>query len=176
MKWFGESEFWLASGKVLLIIICFSFTFITMCGGNPQRDAYGFRYWKNPGPFAEYQSTGDLGKFEGFLAALWSAAFTVVGPEYVSMVAGECELPRVYLKKAFKTTYIRFGIFFIGSALTVSVVIPYNEKTLVAIQNGGSGGGTASASPYVIAMNNLGVSVLPHVTNALLVTSIFSAG
>uniref|UniRef100_A0A8H7NLL1 Amino acid permease/ SLC12A domain-containing protein n=1 Tax=Bionectria ochroleuca TaxID=29856 RepID=A0A8H7NLL1_BIOOC len=176
VKWFGESEFWLASGKVLLIIICFSFTFITMCGGNPQRDAYGFRYWKNPGPFAEYQSTGDLGKFEGFLAALWSAAFTVVGPEYVSMVAGECELPRVYLKKAFKTTYIRFGIFFIGSALTVSVVIPYNEKTLVAIQNGGSGGGTASASPYVIAMNNLGVSVLPHVTNALLVTSIFSAG
>jgi yeast amino acid transporter len=34
----------------------------------------------------------------------------------------------------------------------------------------------AAASPYVIAMTNLGVTALPHLVNALLVTSIFSAG
>lgn len=28
--------------------IVFAFTFVTMVGGNPQHDAYGFRYWKNP--------------------------------------------------------------------------------------------------------------------------------
>lgn len=38
----------LASGKVLLIGIVFSFAFVTMIGGNPQHDAYGFRYWNNP--------------------------------------------------------------------------------------------------------------------------------
>lgn len=32
------------------------YTFVTMVGGNPDHDAYGFRYWKNPvisphGPF-----------------------------------------------------------------------------------------------------------------------------
>lgn len=48
----------------------FSFTFITMVGGNPQHDAYGFRYWNNPGAFAEYITTGSLGRWEGFLAAL----------------------------------------------------------------------------------------------------------
>jgi amino acid permease len=36
------------SGKVLLIAIVFCFTFITMVGGNPQHDAYGFRYWNTP--------------------------------------------------------------------------------------------------------------------------------
>jgi amino acid transporter len=177
VKWYGEAEFWLATGKVLLILIVFMFTFITMVGGNPKHDAYGFRYWNNPGSFAEYISTGLLGRFEGFLGAVWSASFTVVGPEYMSMVAGETKLPRRYLKTAFKTTYARFAFFFIGSALCVGIVIPYNDKTLLDILSGSSGGsGTAAASPYVIAMNNLGITVLPHITNALLVTSIFSAG
>lgn len=48
VKWYGESEFWLSSGKLLLIIMLFCFTFITMVGGNPKHDAYGFRYWKDP--------------------------------------------------------------------------------------------------------------------------------
>ncbi|KKY16828.1 putative general amino acid permease agp2 [Phaeomoniella chlamydospora] len=172
VKYYGEAEFWLSSGKVLLILIVFSFTFVTMVGGNPQHDAYGFRYWKNPGAFAEYVTTGSLGRFEGFLGALWSAAFTIVGPEYVAMVAGETERPRTYLKTAFKTMYWRFGFFFIGGALAVGIILPYNDPTLTE----NSGSGTASASPYVIAMNNMGVAVLPHITNALLVTSIFSAG
>ena len=40
-----ESEFWLALGKVILIVGLIAFTFITMVGGNPQHEAYGFRYW-----------------------------------------------------------------------------------------------------------------------------------
>lgn len=148
-----------------------------MVGGNPQGDAYGFRYWRNPGAFAEYRSTGSLGQFEGFLAALWSASFTVVGPEYIAMVAAEAKRPRIYIKEAFKTVYWRFGIFFILGALCVGIVVPYNDPTLVSLIFGsGSGGGTAAASPYVIAMSNMGIGVLPHIVNALLVTSIFSAG
>lgn len=93
------------------------------------------------------------------------------------MVAGEAKLPRVTLKTAFKTVYIRFAIMFIGSALCVSVVIPSNDPMLVAILSGKlKGSGTGAASPYIIAMNNMGISVLPHIVNALLVTSIFSAG
>jgi amino acid transporter len=177
VQWYGEAEFWLSSGKVFLILIVFSFTFITMVGGNPKHNANGFLYWWKPGAFAEYIATGDLGRFEGFLACLWNAAFTIVGPEYVSMVSGETKLPRKYLKNAFKTTYARFAFFFIGSALCVGIVIPYNEPHLLAIISGKTGGsGTASASPYVIAMNNLGITGLPHVVNALLITSIFSAG
>ena len=70
---YGESEFWLAIGKLILIFIVFGFTFVTMVGGNPKHDAYGFRYWRTPGAFAEHFSTGALGRFEGFLAGMWNA-------------------------------------------------------------------------------------------------------
>lgn len=177
VKAYGEAEFWLSGGKVFLIAMLFSFTFVTMVGGNPKHDAYGFRYWNNPGAFAEYITTGSLGRFQGFLAALWSASFTVVGPEYIAIVAAEAKRPRIYIKNAFKTVYWRFGIFFIGGALCCGIVVAYDDPTLVAILGGDKGGaGTAAASPYVIAMNNLGIGVLPHITNALMITSIFSAG
>ncbi|KAK7424162.1 hypothetical protein QQZ08_008768 [Neonectria magnoliae] len=172
VQYYGEAEFWLSSGKFFLILLVFAFTFVTMVGGNPQHDAYGFRYWKNPGSFAEYITTGSLGRFEGFLGALWSAAFTIVGPEYLAMVAGEAKRPRILLGQAFKTMYWRFGFFFIGGALCVGIILPYNDKTL----NINEGAGTANASPYVIAMQNMDISFLPHLTNALLVSSIFSAG
>jgi len=155
-------------------ILC-RFTFVTMVGGNPQGDAYGFRNWED-GAFAEYRTTGLQGRFEGFLAALWSAAFTVVGPEYIAMVAAEAKRPRIYIKNAFKTVYWRFGIFFILGSLCVGIVVSHENPTLVAIAGGALPSGTAAASPYVIAMRELGVNGLPHLVNALLCTSIYSAG
>ena len=176
---YGEAEFWLSGGKVILIFMLFAFTFVTMVGGNPTGNAYGFYYWQVPGAFAVYPKVGawgyvggNLGRFQGFLQALWSASFAVVGPEYISMVAAEAKRPRRYIKTAFKTIYYRFFIFFFGSALAVGIVVPYNDPTLIS-QEGGS---TAAASPYVIAMQNLGIEGLPNLVNALMLTSIFSAG
>lgn len=189
VRGYGEAEFWLSGGKVILIFILFAFTFVTMVGGNPDHDAYGFRSWNTPGPFMEYLSTGPLGKFEGFLGSLWSAGFAVVGPEYISMVAAEAKRPRIFIKTAFKTIYFRFGLFFFGSAICIGIILPANDPKLRAV-NGlltpeqieqyglqdSAGAGTAGASPYVIAMANMGISGLPHLVNALMLTSIFSAG
>ncbi|KAI6284415.1 hypothetical protein MCOR27_002770 [Pyricularia oryzae] len=171
VRYFGEAEFWLSSGKLLLIVMVFCFTFVTMVGGNPQNDAYGFRNWMVVSAFKEYIGQGDTGRFQGFLAAVYSAGFTVVGPEYISMIAGEAMRPRIYLKQAFKTVYWRFAFFFIGGALACSIVLRSDNKKL---ENAGTG--TADGSPYVIAMEVMGVRVLPHIINALLCTSIFSAG
>ncbi|KAK1963819.1 amino acid permease [Colletotrichum eremochloae] len=174
---FGEAEFWLSGGKVLLIFILFFFTFITMVGGNPQHDAYGFRYWKNPGAFSEYLTQGDTGRMEGFMGALATATFTIVGPDYISMIAAEAKHPSLYIKSAFKTVYLRFGIFFVGAALTCGIVLPHNDPILEKIYlGGGEGRGTAAASPWVMAMENMKIQGLPHLVNALLFTTIFSAG
>src|SRR5688572_28997425 len=100
VRGFGEAEFWLSGGKVILIFMLFFYTFITMVGGNPRGDAYGFRYWNSPGAFVG--ATPKM-RFEGFLAALWNASFAIVGPEYISMVAAEAKRPRIYIKTAFKT-------------------------------------------------------------------------
>lgn len=176
MGFYGEAEFWLSGGKLILIFILFLFTFITMVGGNPQHDAYGFRHFTDPGSFTTYLSDGDLGRFEGFLACLWTAALTIVGPEYISMVSAEAKRPSVYIKAAFKTVYYRFCIFFILGALSVGIVVAYNDKVLVETWLGDGDTSNAAASPYVIAMANLGISVLPHIVNALIFTAIFSAG
>lgn len=168
VKAYGEAEFWLSGGKVILIFSLFFFTFITMVGGNPQGDVYGFRYWDDPGSFLPYLDphTGALGRFEGFLGALWSACFTVVGPEYISMVAAEAKRPRSYIKLAFKTVYARFGIFFIGGALAVGIVCSARDPQLADIVTGSANKHGAAASPYVIAMNNLNVKIFPHIVNA----------
>ncbi|EGP91817.1 unnamed protein product [Zymoseptoria tritici ST99CH_1A5] len=172
---FGEAEFWLSGGKVILIFILFLFTFITMVGGNPRGDAYGFRYWEGGAAFKEYLSTGSLGRFEGFMGSMSSAAFTVVGPEYISIVAAEAMRPRHYIKNAFKTVYVRFGIFFIGGALAVGIACNSMWRELYEVVVEGKGTG-AAASPYVLAMTQLGIGVLPDIVNALILTSIFSAG
>ncbi|EXL96610.1 amino acid permease/ SLC12A domain-containing protein [Fusarium oxysporum II5] len=176
VNWYGVSESWLTLGKLLLFVIVFLFTLITMSGGNPQRDAYGFRNW-SPGAFLEYLNTGSLGKFQGFLSCWFQSAFVVVGPDYVSTMAGEAKNPRVSLKKAYKTMYARFAVFFVGSALCIGIVVRSNDPTLVGVLNGTeSGAGTGAASPYVIAAKNMNIAVLPSIINALLLTSLVSAG
>jgi amino acid transporter len=78
VRYFGVSEFYFSIFKVLLVIGLFLFTFITMVGGNPIHDAYGFRYWKNPGPFVERFVPGDLGHFLGILSCIYQASFSYV--------------------------------------------------------------------------------------------------
>ena len=174
---YGEAEFWLTSGKVLLLSILLCFTFITMVGGNPQGKAYGFRYWSDPGAFAEFSSTGSVGQFEGFLSALWFASFTCVGPEFVGMISAEAKHPRTYVRTAYKVVYARIVVFFVGSALAVGILVPYNDPVLNAVYRDGVGeSGSAAASPWIIAMKNMNVEVLPHIITALLATTIFSAG
>ncbi|KJZ76426.1 hypothetical protein HIM_04155 [Hirsutella minnesotensis 3608] len=174
VKWYGETEFWAAVGKVLLAVGLIIFTFIVMVGGNPQRDAFGFRFWRDPGAFAELYYDGALGKWLGFLQCLIQAAFTIAGPDYVSMAAGEAENPRVVMPRAYNAVFYRLTAFFVLGALCVGILVPYNSKELKdafesALPN-------AAASPYVIAMNRLGIRVLPHIVNATVLTAAFSAG
>lgn len=174
VNYYGESEFWLALGKVLLSIGLIFFTFIAMLGGNPQNDRFGFRYWKNPGSFAEFYETGDLGRWMGFLACLIQASFTIAGPDYVSMAAGETENPRKVLPKAYNGVFYRLTSFFMLGALCVGILVPYNDPTMVnAFENDLPG---AAASPYVIAMDRLGIPVLPHIVNIMVLGAAFSAG
>lgn len=176
VEYYGETEYWLAIGKVLLAVGLIFFTFITMVGGNPDHDRYGFRNWIHI-PFAEYNATGSWGRFLGFFACLIQAAFTIAGPEYVSMSAGEAIRPRQTLPSVFKAVFYRLTIFFVMGVFCVGIVVRCDDPMLLnAIKEGHPG---ASASPYVIAMINLGISsssFLPNLVNALILTSAFSAG
>ncbi|KAH7329543.1 putative general amino acid permease [Stachybotrys elegans] len=174
VKWYGESEFWAALGKVLLIVGLIIFTFIAMLGGNPLGDRFGFRYWNNPGAMTELYYDGNLGRFLGFLQCLIQASFTIAGPDYVSMAAGEAENPRFVMPRAFNAVFYRLTTFFILGSLCVGILVPYdNEQLRSAFEDGEPG---AAASPYVVAMDRLHISGLPHIVNAMVLTAAFSAG
>lgn len=178
VKYYGESEFWLASGKVLLATGLIVFTFITMVGGNPLREAYGFRFWKpenSPGaPFSEYLYTGNTGRMTGFMACLIQAAFTIAGPDYVSMAAGEAMSPRKNMPIAFRSVFWRLTFFFVLGSLCVGIVVDHNDPNLLAALSDAKPG--AGSSPYVIAMIRMGIPVLPHIVNFLVLSAVYSAG
>ncbi|RDA91468.1 hypothetical protein CP533_3749 [Ophiocordyceps camponoti-saundersi (nom. inval.)] len=174
VSWFGESEFWAAVGKVVLAVGLIVFTVIVMLGGNPRGDRFGFTFWKRPGAFAELYYPGALGRWLGFLQCMIQAAFTIAGPDYVSMTAGEAQNPRTVLPRAYDAVFYRLTAFFVLGSLCVGILVPYNDAEMrAAFVNSVSG---AAASPYVVAMNRLGIRILPHIVNAMILTSAFSAG
>ncbi|GAA5877349.1 hypothetical protein JCM8547_003841 [Rhodosporidiobolus lusitaniae] len=128
-RYFANAEFTLALGKILLIIGLLLMTFITMLGGNPIKDRFGFRFWRDPGPMTgPYPDHGHkTNLFEGFLSCVIVAAFTVGGPEYLSLVCGEARNPRKTMPRAFNATIYRLVIFFIGSALAIGILVPFND-------------------------------------------------
>jgi len=143
-------------------------------GGNPLGDRYGFRYWNDPGSFAELYYEGNLGRFLGFLQCLIMASFTIAGPDYVAMAAGEAEDPRRVMPKAFNAVFYRLTFFFVLGSLCVGINVPYNDPELIAAFENEEPG--AAASPYVVSMNRLRIQVLPDIVNALVLASAFSAG
>ncbi|KAL4901684.1 hypothetical protein BDW74DRAFT_187274 [Aspergillus multicolor] len=174
VTWFGAAEFYIGMFKILLALGVTSYTFITMVGGNPMHDAYGFRFWNEPGAFAENLVSGPSGRLCGVVAAVVRAGFTVCGPEYLSMIAAETANPRPVIRRAYKTFLVRVLLFFVGGALCIGIVIPYDDPTLARLLDAGVS--TGAASPYVISMQRLGIAGLGSVVNAGIMISLVSAG
>ena len=64
----------------------------------------------------------------------------------------------------------RILIFYILGVIITGMLVPYNDPRLLQAT------GNAAQSPYVIAMQIAGINGLPHLVNAGVFTSAFSAG
>ncbi|EIW86545.1 amino acid permease [Coniophora puteana RWD-64-598 SS2] len=167
---YGEAEFIFASIKIITIVGLIILGIVLDLGGGPDHDRLGFRYWKNPGPFAQYLGiAGAEGRFLGFWAVLVQASFSFQGTEIVAIAAGEAKNPRRNLPKAVKRVYIRILFFYILGTLMIGLLVPYNNPRLNLAD------GTAAASPFVIAIEIAGIKALPSIINASLLTAATSA-
>ncbi|KAJ7507461.1 amino acid permease [Mycena galericulata] len=168
---YGEAEFIFASIKVITITGLIILGIVLDLGGGPNHDRIGFRYWKHPGPFVQYDNIeGAKGRFLGWWAVMTQAAFAYIGTEIVAIAAGEAKNPRRNLPKAIKRVYIRILLFYIGGVIIIGLLVPSTDPGLNLAS------GTAASSPFVIAITRSGIKVLPSIINACLLTSAWSAG
>lgn len=83
------------------------------CGGGPNHESIGFRYWNNPGPFVQYLDVpGPLGHFMGFWSVFINAAYAYSSVETISMAAAETYAPRRNIPRAAKRVFIRVLLFY----------------------------------------------------------------
>ncbi|KAM0264135.1 hypothetical protein ACHAQJ_000880 [Trichoderma viride] len=168
---FGEAEFIFASIKLIaLFVLCIIGIVLFFGGGPDQHHVLGFHYWNDPGAFVEYNAKGSTGKFLGYWHAFVKAGFAfITSPELVAIAAGEAVSPRRNLKKAARRFTFRLALFYGVSSLIIGIIVPSNDPRLL-------GASDASASPFVIGIQNAGIPVLNHIINAVILTSAWSAG
>ncbi|KAH7029145.1 amino acid permease/ SLC12A domain-containing protein [Microdochium trichocladiopsis] len=171
VSFFGEAEFWFASVKLITIIGLIILGFVICLGGQPTHERLGFRYWYEPGAFVPYLVGGSTGRFLGYWTALVRAGFAfITSPELIALSAGETVAPRRNIPKAARRFVWRLAIFYGLGSLIIGIIVPNNDGRLL------SGTGNASASPWVIGIQNAGIPVLNHIINAAVLTSAWSAG
>ncbi|RMZ69599.1 arginine permease [Pyrenophora seminiperda CCB06] len=165
---FGEFEFWFALIKVVALVGFWIYA-ICMNAGVGAQGYIGFKYWDSPGAFAPYIAEGAVAKFVGFWAVLIQAGFAYQGTELCAIGAGESANPRVTMPQAIRKTFWSIFTLFVFTIFFVGILVPYdNEGLKIGATNAGS-------SPMVIAFQLAGVSALPDIFNAILLTVVLSA-
>lgn len=172
---YGESEFWFASVKILAILGLIILGIVLFFGGGPSHDRLGFRYWQHPGAFKSYPNPGlgNMGRFLAFWTSLIRSGFAfVLGPELITIAAGESEAPRRNIPKASKRFIYRLVVFYVFGTLIISVTVSSDDPDL--LQAVSRGAQDAGASPFVLGIKRAGIKGLDHVINAVILTSAWS--
>jgi amino acid transporter len=123
-----------------------------------------------PGPFVQYLGIpGSLGQFLGFWTTFSNAIYAFSGMENISLAAAEVKNARQVIPQAARRVFWRVSIFYSLTIFLVGLVVPSTNDRLFQSK------GTAS-SPFVIAADLAGIKVIPHVINAIVITSAWSCG
>ena len=163
VKGYGEAEFVFSIIKVIAVIGFIILGIILNIGGGPNGEYLGGRYWNQPGAF----NNG----FKGLCSVFVTAAFAFAGTELVGLAAAETANPRKSLPTAVKQVFWRITLFYIVSLTLVGLLVPYNDPRLL-----GSSSSDAKASPFVIAIQNAGITGLDSVMNVVIMIAVLSVG
>lgn len=134
------------------------------CGGTPDRGYIGGEYWRNPGAF----NNG----FKGLCSVFVTAAFAFTGTELVGLAAAETANPRKSLPTAIKQVFWRITLFYIVALTLVGLLVRYDDPRLIDSKSRSD----AKVSPFVIAIEEAGIEVLPSIMNAVILIAVLSVG
>ncbi|VVT45225.1 uncharacterized protein SAPINGB_P000679 [Magnusiomyces paraingens] len=158
---FGEAEYWLALIKLLGLVTYFLFSIIYISGGVKGVPAFGFHYWKDPGPLSH--------GFKGIANVFVYCSTFYAGVESVAIAATETRNPSKAVPTAIKQVFWRILFVYMGCALFFGVTVPYNSSELM--------GSSAKAmrAPMTIALANAGWAGGAHLVNTFILITCLSA-
>ena len=184
VRGYGEAEFAFAIVKVTAVIAFIILGIVLNCGGGPNGGYIGGSYWypntvppSYPGYTQDGQAPGSISSgafnagFKGLCSVFVTAAFSFAGTELVGLAAAEAANPRKTLPTAIKQVFWRIALFYVVALTIVSLLVPYGDARLL-----GTTSEDAKASPFVIAINNAGISGLPSVMNVVILIAVLSVG
>jgi L-asparagine permease len=156
VKFFGELEFWFAAVKVLALIAFMVIAIYVLASRHPLDGA-------STGPQLIFQNGGFFP--QGFFAVLFilqGVVFAYAGIEMVGVAAGETDNPRKVIPRAVNSVGWRIGIFYIGSVLLLTMLLPYS-----VYQSG--------TSPFVTALEKIGIPASAQIMSVVLITAALSS-
>lgn len=156
VKFYGESEFWLAIIKVTAIIAMIIFGLYLILSADSTSVASFSNLWSHGGFFPN--------GFEGLFFMLAFLMFAFGGIELIGMAAAEAENPKETIPKAINQVVFRVLIFYVGSLTILLSLVPWNQLEL----------GGLDKSPFVMIFSQLGISWAAHLLNFIILTAALS--
>ena len=162
-RFFAESEFWLALIKVTAVI-----AFILL-GGLAIFGLVSMQGYETAPLFSNLTAHGWFP--EGFLPILTTMLvvnFAFSGTELIGVAAGETKNPEKDVPRAIHASIWRLLIFFIGTIVIISALLPYNA-TAVSDSHG------LSHSPFVSVFSQIGIPYAEDIIRFVIITALLSA-
>jgi amino acid transporter len=160
-KMFAEFEFGTAAVKVVAMVVILLTCIAIVAGAGSTGSTHHAENYTSLPAFPN----GFKGVAQTFLLAAWSTG----GQEIMGITNGESEMPRWNLPRACTNLLVRIFVFYIGSVVLITVLVPYTDSRLL-------GTSTIAASPFVIAMNDAGIKVLPDILNVVILVGLCAIG
>lgn len=158
---YGHIEYALSIIKVITIVLFIVIGFVVFFGGNSERSPIWFKNWRIDGaPF--------VGGFGGFLSVFVTAAFAFGGTESIGVTAGETKNPRRTMPSVIQNVFWRILLFYVMGTLVIGLDVPWDAPGLKD--------GNATSSPFTLVFELAGLQPAAHIMNAVVVTSVISAG
>lgn len=160
---YGELEYVLSLLKVMTIIVFIILGIVVNCGGNTSGMYIGGHNWHIPGaPF--------VGGIGGFASVFVTASFAYGGTESIGITAGETANPRKTIPKTVRNVFFRILLFYILSLLIIGLNVPWNHAGLATSSS------SSAASPFTLVFEMAGSAIAGSFINAVILTSVLSAG
>ena len=159
---FAESEFWLSLVKVVTVISFIILGLLAIFG------VLSFHGYSSAPLFSNLTAEGWFPQgFFPIFATMLIVNFAFSGTELIGVAAGETQDPAKNVPKAINAAIWRLLIFFVGTIVVISALLPH--------QMAGLGGNGVSSSPFVTVFNYIGIPHAEDIIRFVIITALLSA-